>query len=379
MEAAWAGSWALCKGLTAKNVKKLPARCHGILDNITARHREAKSLDYLLTAWKFLETDFGEAGKEITDIDKLELIKNKGQRFFYSAKLEIMQAASLSSGSLADRVRKLSCSGKYAGAWLNAIPKYYAFKLTPEQMQTALRLRLGLVHPCIFTSVRCAGCEKRTVDAQGIHCLTCTAGGNELWVRHQQVLQCFHEATRTTGKFSRIEELHTVLPDKKLANGRTTEQIPDQLVERFTPEGRDVVTDVSVTHPVAVTYIRKAATALGAAKEREKEKVAHGYADAAESVGKIFIPLAIETFGAWGPAAQDFFKQLKRIMDNKLPKVQDTTWTTASWASCHSQKVSIALQRGNAEAILIRGRRNFRATHVQDGVLPADHQSGDAD
>jgi len=96
-------------------------------------------------------------------------------------------------------------------------------------------------------------------------------------------------------------------------------------------------------------------------------------------VGKVFVPLAIETFGAWGPAAQEFFKALKQIMDNKLPKDSTHTWTTASWASYHSQKISVALQRGNAEAVLIRGRRNFRATHVQDGILPADHQVGDAD
>jgi hypothetical protein len=273
-------------------------------------------------------------------------------------------------------VRKLSCSGKYAGSWLNAIPKYYAFRLKPEEMRTALRLRLGLEHPCIFTQLRCSGCDKRIVDAQGIHCLTCTSGGNELWLRHQQMLHCMHDATRTTGKFSRIEELHGLLPPKQ-NNGRTTELVPDQLVEGLGRDGKDVLTDLTVICPVASSYIRFGSQELGAAKEREKEKNNHGYLAASTAVGKEFVPLAFEVFGAWGPAAQQFFNDLKRIMDNKLPKDCQHTWTSSSWASYHSQKVSIALQRGNAQAILMRSSRNFRATHVQDGILPSDHQSGD--
>ena len=75
------------------------------------------------------------------------------------------------------------------------------------------------------------------------------------------------------------------------------------------------------------------------------------YLAASKAIGKDFIPLAFETFGAWGPAAQHFFADLKRIMQNKLPKDTAHTWTSDSWASCHAQKIATALQRGNADAI----------------------------
>ena len=74
----------------------------------------------------------------------------------------------LSSGSLSDRVRvrKLSCSGKHARAWLNAIPKTHAFRLSPRHMQIALRLRLGLEQPRVPLEIKCAGCNRHVQDAQ---------------------------------------------------------------------------------------------------------------------------------------------------------------------------------------------------------------------
>jgi hypothetical protein len=379
MEAAYVGSWGLTKTLINEILKPLaalPGNLPEILNHVTTRATEANSLRHLKESHETLEEQFITAGKEIQDLDKLELIKEKGQRTMYAAVLANMQEASLASGSLSDRVRKLSCSGKHAGAWLNAIPKYYAFRLEAEQMKTALRLRLGLEHPAIFTDVRCAGCQEHTVDAQGVHSLTCTKGGNDLWLRHEGLVHATHDATRTCQKFSRIKELHGILPDRRMPDGRMAELVPDQLVERMGPGGKDLLTDTSVICPVAATYLQIGRTALGAAKKRETTKDAT-YLQPSQSIGKDFIPLVFETYGAWGPGVQKFFTQLKNIMKNKLPQDTAHTWTSDSWASYHAQKISIALQRGNADTLLRRARRDFRATHTQDGCLPPGHRSGD--
>ena len=88
--------------------------------------------------------------------------------------------------------------------------------------------------------------------------------------------------------------------------------MPDQLVMQFSATGRDMLTDVTVVLPTAHTYIKKAAAALGAAKEREQEKNGKdGCLAAAKSIGKDFLPLALEVHGAWGLGLQNFFAQLK--------------------------------------------------------------------
>jgi hypothetical protein len=233
--------------------------------------------------------------------------------------------------------------------------------------------------PEIFDGVRCDGCRKQTVDPQGTHHLTCTSGGNELWIRHQQTLQAIHVATKTTQKISQITDLHGILPDKTRRDGKKAELIPDQLVMQFSPTGRDLLTDVTVVLPIAHTYIKKAVEPLGAAKEREQEKnVKDGYLAAAQTVGKDFLPLALEVYGAWGPGLQTFFAQLKQIMKNKLPQDSQHTWTSSSWASYHSQQIAIALQKGNAASILQRAHRDFRrSAHYPDGTIIADYQQGD--
>ena len=113
--------------------------------------------------------------------------------------------------------------------------------------------------------------------------------------------------------------------------------------------------------PIAHTYIKKVVEPLGAAKEREQEKNGKdGYLAAAKTVGKGFLPLALEVHGAWGPGLQTFFAQLKQIMKNKLPQDSQHTWTSSSWASYHSQQIAIALQKGNASSILKRAQRDMR-------------------
>ena len=82
-----------------------------------------------------------------------------------------------------------------------------------------------------------------------------------------------------------------------------------------------MLTDVTVVLPTAHTHVRKAVAPLGAAKEREQEKNGKdGYLAAAKTIGKDFLPLALEVHGAWGPGLQSLFAQLKQIMTNKLPQ-----------------------------------------------------------
>ena len=129
-------------------------------------------------------------------------------------------------------------------------------------------------------------------------------------MRHEWILASCHVSARSTQKFSRIKELHDMLPPRQQADGSIKELVPDQHIEEFMPDGKDVFTDVSVIHPVAESYIQKATSELGAAKYREGTKDAE-YAEACRAAGKAFIPVVFETYGAWGPGAQQLFKIMK--------------------------------------------------------------------
>jgi hypothetical protein len=192
-------------------------------------------------------------------------------------------------------------------------------------------------------------------------------------MRHEWILASCHVSARSTQKFSRLKELHDLLPPRQLPHGSTKELVPDQHIEEFMPDGKDVFTDVSVIHPVAESYIQKGTSELGAAKYREGTKDAE-YAEACRAAGKAFIPVVFETYGAWGPGAQQLFKIMKVNMGNKLPKGTAHSWTTTTWSTYHVQRLAVQLQKGNADAIIRRSARDFRATAEQDGHLPATFQ-----
>jgi hypothetical protein len=190
-------------------------------------------------------------------------------------------------------------------------------------------------------------------------------------MRHEWVLTSCHVSARSTQKFSRIKELHDLLPPRQLPNGTTKELVPDQHIEAFMPDGQDVFTDVSIIHPGAPSYIQPGTSELGAATYRAGTKTTE-YADACRTAGKTFLPVVFETYGAWGPGAQRLFQIMKVNMGNKLPKGTAHSWTTTTWQTYHVQRLAVQLQKGNADAIIRRSARDFRATAEQDGHLPMD-------
>ena len=81
-------------------------------------------------------------------------------------------------------------------------------------------------------------------------------------------------------------------------------------------------------------------TLAHAAHKREREKI-EKYK---ELTGFIFVPIGIETSGVWGPNALKFIREV----GNKL---KTTTGQAASTAYL-TQRISLAVQRGNAASII---------------------------
>ena len=57
-----------------------------------------------------------------------------------------------------------------------------------------------------------------------------------------------------------------------------------------------------------------------------------------------FVPIAVETFGGWGPEGTAVIKSLGKMIQNKTGEKQSTFFLF--------QAISLAVQRGNAASVL---------------------------
>ena len=106
--------------------------------------------------------------------------------------------------------------------------------------------------------------------------------------------------------------------------------------------GKTSVWDVTVTDTLASTYVsassQNAGAAAAAAETRKYTKYSH------LSTNYNFIPIALETFGAWGKDTEQLFSEIgRRIrLNSGEPKTMEFL----------RQRISIELQRGNAASVL---------------------------
>jgi len=302
---------------------------------------------------------FSRAGRldKMSKLNNLEEIKSQAQRHYADALLKNLQTDLLAMSGPTDTARLRSCAGPKASSWLNCIPKLDLFKLCPADFRCSVRLRLGLPILAIRTDVRCK-CGVFP-DSLGIHYLTCTTG-NHLSTRHELVVKAFHEMVLATGKHSATRQLEQVLAGFSGLKGNRL--VLDQLVNDWTSSHEDIGIDFAVCHPCAPAY-RSAAAAndLAAAGIRENGKD-QKYAGPCQAHDISFKGAVMEVYGAMNQNCVDLVKQASKLLSNELAQGTSTTWTAASFASFHQQRISIALQRANAKAIRYRALRDFQAS-----------------
>ena len=101
-----------------------------------------------------------------------------------------------------------------------------------------------------------------------------------------------------------------------------------------------------------------AGTPLHAARHAEQRK-RRKYANIMAS-GFVFLAFALETFGAWGPAAELQLRQLLPVLRGspRVGAVFGHTWDDAGGAYGHAayvqHRIGTALQGANAEIIIAR-------------------------
>ena len=216
----------------------------------------------------------------------------------------------------------------HSGDWLHAMPiSKCGFALSNDEIRISVCLRLGLP---IYGDHHCKCGEE--VDPLGQHCFTCKRN-NGKHARHSAMNQLIKRELNRCYIPSQLE------PAGLLASNQLR---PDGITVCPWSRGKQLVWDFTCTHSLSSSNLRATDGESGKAAEFAERRKMSKYAALPQHL--LFMPLAIETLGAYGPQATQFFKDLSRrhilALNNPV-------------AGCQlMQRVSIGLQKGNASCVM---------------------------
>ena len=121
----------------------------------------------------------------------------------------------------------------------------------------------------------------------------------------------------------------------------------DVFVPQFV-DGRKVAFDISVVSPTQDALLHLAAQNPAAAIDSRKASKIRDNFDACRAQGIFFQPLVVETFGGWDARAVDFLKKIATQSAHRWGKASSLE------IKLFFQKLSVALQRGNAALLIDR-------------------------
>lgn len=228
-----------------------------------------------------------------------------------------------------DRVRLEHVAQPESGAWVEALPSpLLGTILNNEETRIAVSLRLGLTvhdtYPC-----KCG----RVVDLRGHHALSCVSSGSGKIGRHAAVNDLVLRGFRQAGLPASPEPRGMSAVDGKRPDGKTHAPLT---------HGKCVVWDVTIRDTYASSYREMVALSVGslAAKAESEKRAKYSHLEKDYR----FIPFVIETSGVWGKDAIQLIRELGRRI------ALDTGETRAT--AFLRQRISLAVQRGNAHMIL---------------------------
>ena len=227
------------------------------------------------------------------------------------------------------RSRLLAASTKESGAWLNALPvSSLGLRMDDNTVRVAVGLRLGSPlcrpHTCHHCGVQ--------VDGTALHGLSCrwSEGRHH---RHAAVNDIVHRALSAAHLPSRLEPTGLSRSDGKRPDGVTL--VPWR-------RGRLLVWDATCPDTFAPSHLPSAtreAGAVAALAERNKQEKY-----AALNQRHDFTPVAIETAGPFGPETFSFLRDLGCRLKQATGEAKSFSYL--------QQRLSVAVQRGNAAAVM---------------------------
>ena len=195
-------------------------------------------------------------------------------------------------------------------------------------IRVSVGLRLGTTlcrpHGCL----QC-GAEVNHLGTHGLSCVRSEVRHH----RHAALNDIVHRALTAAHIPSRLDPSGIFRPDGKRPDGIT--------VVPWT-SGRLLVWDATCPDTFAPSYLPSAASGVGvvAATPEERKKSKYSHLDQYH----LFVPVAIETTGVFGPETMEFLREMGRRLQLVSADHNSTTYLI--------QRLSVAVQRGNAASVL---------------------------
>ena len=187
------------------------------------------------------------------------------------------------------------------------------------------RLGSPLCHPYI-----CA-CSS-SVDPYGRHGLACKLQMGRR-SRHDEINSLLKRAL-VQAKIPAINEPSNL--------SRSDGKRPDGLTLTTWKSGRNLIWDVTVADTLCQSYVNQCSKLAGAAADLREDNKNSKYKELAENY--CFVPVGIETLGAWGTEGHKLVKQIGEKVAEETGEKRATSYLF--------QQISIAIQRGNSSCIL---------------------------
>ena len=168
------------------------------------------------------------------------------------------------------------------------------------------------------------------VDARGLHSLACRKSAPR-HIRHSQLNDLIWRA---------IKKAHIPASKEPIGLSRSDGKRPDGATLVPGSRGRPLAWDVTVPDTYAASHIQATEIFAGAAAEKASDNKRVKYNDLATI--HIFVPIAVETSGAWCSLSAQFIEDLGRRIAAVTNEPLETTYLY--------QRFSVSIQRGKAGA-----------------------------
>ena len=271
-----------------------------------------------LRAWKIL---IGSEDRDNQGLTTQKALDNEACKTSYGRIID-------GTVSVVSKARLRAASSKSSGDWLKALPiASLGLKLDDRAVSVAVGLRLGAhivaAHVCVCGA---------PVGIDGLHGLSCRRSTGRL-IRHQMLNDIIYRGLKAAGVPSSKEPIGLDRGDGKRPDGISL--IPWK-------GGRCLAWDVTCADTFAASHVASSATTPRYAATRSEDLKRRKYQSLAQRF--TFEPIAVETSGAIGETSQDFISMLGAKIGAVSGDIRETAYLR--------QRISIAIQRGNAISIL---------------------------
>ena len=122
---------------------------------------------------------------------------------------------------------------------------------------------------------------------------------------------------------------------------RLDEKRPDGMTQFAWKGGKSLLWDVTVVDTLCASHVKNCSKHPGAAAENAESKKFSTYSELLNDY--CFVPIGIETFGAWGPEGHKLIKEIGKKLKEITGEQRSTFFLT--------QRIPMAVQRGNSLSV----------------------------